>query len=159
VNPLALNFGANVSKLTEFVAELARSIGMDELTPDDEGVYAIVFDGNLEIEVFPMGQSRFLLRYKLPAVPADDEERTSLLKSCLQRSLAYLRESPAAVTFDSASNRLWLYRAADAGALDARSGLELLEGFVNLAEMWSRFTPEPKSTGFGAMPFNMMMRP
>jgi hypothetical protein len=146
-------------KLTDLMAELARSLGMDELEPDDDGVYAIVFDGNLEIEILPMGQSRFLLRSKLPAVPADDEERTSLLKSCLQRSLAYLREAPAAVTFDKETNRLCLYRAADAGALDGRSALELVESFVNLAEMWSRFAPEPKATGFGALPFNMMMRP
>jgi hypothetical protein len=146
-------------KLPDLIAELARSLNMDELTPDDDGAYAIVFDGDLEVEILPMGQTRFLLRYKLPAVPADETERESLVKSCLQRSLAYLREAPAAVTFDEATNRLWLYRAADAGALDPRGAVELLESFVNLAEMWSRFAPEPKSTGFGAMPFNMMLRP
>lgn len=148
-----------MAKITDFVAELAASLQMDELAPDEEGVYAIVFDGNLEIEIVPMGQTRFLLRFRLPAVPQDDAERESLFRSCLQRRLTQLHAAPAAVTWDPASGRLWLYRVGDAASLDARSGLELLEDFVNLADQWSKFDPTPKATGFGALPFNMMMRP
>lgn len=132
---------------------------MAELPANEDGAYSIVFDGNLEVEIVPMGSSRFLLRSRLPVVPEDDREREALLKACLQRHLAQLHWSPATVTWDKQSGCLWLYRAADATKLDARAALELLEDFVNAAEAWSRFEPAPPAPAFSNVPFNMMMRP
>lgn len=145
--------------LTDLVAELAAALHLDDLAPGEDGAYALVFDSRLEIEIVPMGQSRFLLRSRLPAVPAEPEARHALLAACLQRNVALLREAPAAVALDAETEQLWLYRTADAATLDGRSALELLEEFVNLVELWSRFQPAAPPPIVGGAPFGFLLRP
>ncbi len=146
-----------MSRVQHLVAQLAAELQLGEIPPNDDGVYSIIFDGNLEIEIAPMGHSRFLLRSRLRAVPDDDREAESLFRACLQRHLAQLHWSAAAVTWDKDSARLWLYQAADATALGSRAAKDLLEEFVNVAETWSRFEPDARPDG--GLPLKLTLRP
>ena len=125
-------------KLQEFINAICESLKLSSLTPDADGNFSIVFDGNLEIEIVPKSETRLLLRSRLASLPDDAQEHEVFFRSHLQRNMANLHEQLGAITIDGDAGCLWIYRPVDIQSLDSSSVAELIEDFVNLADWWSQ---------------------
>ena len=123
----------------ELLDGLCRTLHIDSLEPDADGVYAIVFDRGLDIEIVPLSDRQILLRSSLSHLPEDEDEREEFFRSRLQRNLLMLREQTASLSFDPDSQRLWLHRVVESNRIDLPGFLTAVEDFVNTLEWWQSF--------------------
>jgi len=134
---------------------------MEMLEPDRDGVYAIVFDGGLDVEFVSLTDKLLLVRSAVADVPEDRDAREDFFRTHLQQNLLALRDQTATLSLDSEKGVLWLHRTAALDRSDFRAFCDLLEDFVNTVEWWQNLERRNLNS-YGApasalaMPYNML---
>lgn len=132
--------------LASLMEELRQTLRLQSLTPDADGVYSLVFDEGLDLEILGLGTSHLLVRSKLFDVPTDDQERELFLRDHLQHNLARLQQQSAVLSLDEPGRQLWLAASHRIDSLSPREFGERIEQFVNSLDWWRRLTaPAPSS--------------
>ncbi|MEM1305516.1 MAG: CesT family type III secretion system chaperone [Planctomycetota bacterium] len=141
-------------KRQQFFDAIRDDLQLGELTPDDAGVYTIVFDGDLEIELLPLSDSRVLLRAWVATLPDDQQAHEAFLRGLLNRNLGCLQSQQAALALDGETGRVWLHRPLDTQPLDDRSAVAAVGDFVNTTEWWKQ--AETSASPLDGLPFSML---
>ena len=130
----------NSMELQDAIRTLAEELHLPEIAPDDDGIYTVVFDGELAVEIVPWDDSTVLLRTPLEALPVGDPDKEKLmLQRVMQFSLARLRGRRTTTSLDAPSNRLLLTRTLALSSLRPFEFSAAIEDFVNDLDMWQRF--------------------
>ncbi|MEO1525626.1 MAG: CesT family type III secretion system chaperone [Planctomycetota bacterium] len=126
-------------KLHDFIAAIRDELQLDSLEADDEGVYGIVFDDGLDVEIIALTSNDILLRSRLADLPTDEAEQDSLCDGLLKHNLAALRDQWASLSLDWDSGCFWLASRHRLDQVDLRGFFERLEGFVNSVAWWEKY--------------------
>ncbi|MEM7477726.1 MAG: CesT family type III secretion system chaperone [Planctomycetota bacterium] len=127
-------------RINQLIDGLRADLRLDSLDPDEDGIYSIVFDEGLAIEILVLGGNHLLIRSRLDELPADERESESVVFEYLRHNLAALREQIGTLSIDREADCIWLAETVAADQLRIQELLEILEGFVNSVAWWQRFT-------------------
>ena len=144
-------------QLTELIDGLREFLRLEELEPDNDGVYSIVFDDGLDVEILALTDRLMLIRSTVADLPEDKEQHEAFLRQQLQQNLPTLHTQNGSLSLDLKQKVLWLHRVARIDQLDVRQLCELVEDFVNTIEWWRQVEQPAASPMMGsAFPFNMI---
>ena len=149
-------------KLPQLIDELRQFLGLSKLSPDDDGIYWIVFDDSLEISISEIDSNHLVLRRELVSVPEDASERETLLRQYLQHNVARLREQTASLTRFDDGGKLGLARTLRFDRLTVAELAEQIESFLNEAAWWSQVDADANTSlpaSAFSMPLGGMIRP
>ena len=138
-NRLALDPRHFLMKLSDLITGLRDQLELDALEPDEDGVYGIVFDEGLDIEIVSLTTNIILLRSYLVEVPSNEHERDAFYQGFLKHNLAALRDQWASLSLDSEASCLWLASRHRLDQIDLRTFIERFEGFVNTVAWWYKY--------------------
>ena len=146
-------------KFEELMDGLRSTLRMPSLEPGRAGVYAIVFDAGLDVELLSLTDRIVLLRSSVADVPEEEDAREDFYRKHLQYNLLVLRDQTATLALDKDAGKVWLYRTVDSSQIDVRMFCDLVEDFVNTLEWWRSFESESQSQTVrpsDMLPFNML---
>jgi Tir chaperone protein (CesT). len=125
----------------ELVAALFERLSLTDLQPEEPGRWRIVFDGDLAVDLQLLGPKRIRLEAALGPLPDDDYRAEMLLRTTLQRNLAFMGGGVAknVLILDPDRGILSIHRTEIAEDSDEESFAAAVEDFVNAAEGWLEF--------------------
>jgi hypothetical protein len=128
--------GGGPLQLAELMDGLAGRLRVPALGSEDDGSYAITFDGHLAVRCVPETDGDIRLVGVVGKPPEDRLARSAVLRRLLRAALARAHE-PATLALDEHSGELILHRALPAGG-DQAAFEQGLEDFVNRLAEWQR---------------------
>lgn len=126
-------------KLPDLITGLCQELEIDSLEPDDQGVYGIVFDDGLDIEIVSLISNFIILRSRLADLPKEEHERDAFYQGFLKHNLAALRDQWASLSLDTDASCLWLASRHRLDQLDLRGFIERFEDFINTVAWWQKY--------------------
>ena len=143
--------------LAELVAGLCEHLRIEPIEADARGVYEIVFDDGLDVEILPLTETQFLVRANIAAVPEEKEQREDFYRTHLQHNLLQLHGQSCSLSLDSEAGVIWLHEMARTDRVDVRAFCEMINAFVNTLEWWRNLENTQQQVSPAAMmPFNMI---
>ena len=146
-----------MSKLSEVMARFCRNQGIEALSPNEEGEYHIVFDGENRVVCFERFDQLHLLS-PLEVPPAQGEREAAWLKRVLRQGLRSMKDSPSTPALLEDGSLSVFARSPMAG-LDAMALEELMEAHVNALEGYRRSLAEAAASPRFPGPSQMILRP
>lgn len=137
--------------------ECQQKLGIEHLTPNDDGEYVVEFDGWLEVRLRPLDHAAVLMQSVVGQEPNDDFEARRFLESVLRCGLIHYQQFPEVASIKPETGEVHLYRIVDLDSLTPWSWLETLEEFVNRAEQWTQHLTELQSHQTMPLPMTMLM--
>ncbi|MEM0926054.1 MAG: CesT family type III secretion system chaperone [Planctomycetota bacterium] len=126
-------------KVQQLIDGLLNELHLVSLTPDEKGIYEIVFDDGLELQLLTIGGSHLLLRSRLTQLPQREEEQEAVILDYLRHNLAGLRDQTASLSLDRNEQCIWLAQTHRADRLTVLQLCDSLENFVNSLAWWQMF--------------------
>ena len=144
--------------LPDLVSGLCDYLRIEPLEPDASGIYEIVFDDGLDVEILSLSDSQLLVRARIGDVPEEKEQREDFFRTQLQHNLLNLRGQFCSLSWDAQANIVWLYQMAHSNKIDVRGFCDLVNQFVNTLEWWRNLDNQTQATLSPAemMPINMI---
>ncbi len=143
--------------LSELIHGLCEYLRIEPLEPDAGGVYEIVFDDGLDVEILPLTGSQLLIRGLIADVPEDKDQQEEFFRTHLQNNLLNLQGQTCSLSLDRERGAIWLYRMARTDRIDVRQFCELVNELVNTLEWWHNLEGTNTAISPAAMmPFNMI---
>lgn len=143
--------------LEPLMQELQENLGIEYLTPNDSGEYAIEFDNWLEVHVSLLDRATVLLLSVVGRQPDDDFAAERYLEDVLRCGLAHYQQLRDVVSIEPESGDVQLRRAIDSDSLTANDLQAELEEFVNHVEYWTKHLDNDSSQSPALTPQIMLM--
>ena len=122
--------------LKNLIAEFGASIGIPELTLDEENRCNLMFDEvAVSFELSPDEDAVYIYAYLGDVVPGNNN---ALFASLLDANYLFRGTGGATIGVDEASGRVVMIRSEDLSALRLSRFSSLAEEFINLAELWQK---------------------
>ena len=144
--------------LEPLMQKLQENLGIEHLTPNDSGEYAIEFDSWLEVRVSLLDRATVMLLSMVGRQPADDFAAERFLEEVLRCGLAHFQQLRDVVSIEPESGDVQLRRTINLDSLTALDLQEELEEFVNHVEYWTKHLDEDSSR-LPALPPQIMLMP
>ncbi len=145
-----------MTRLDLHIAAFAKRHRIDDLIADDENVYTLTFDDELEIRCFETFDLIHLVA-RLERLPEQEREVEARLRKILNYALMRMKHSRATPVLDE-DNRLLLFNRFVATASD-HVFEEKIEQFVNALEEYRRFLEQTKGSSSLHADHAMVFRP
>lgn len=144
--------------LRQLMHDLCDDLGIDTLAPDARGVYEIVFDGGLPVEILPLSASQVLVRSEIAQLPDDENEWKGELERHLKFNLLLLRDQANTLSLERETGKIWLYRLARGDHISRQEFCELLSAFTVTLEWWKSRggTSTVTTSAMDLMPHNVI---
>lgn len=143
--------------LAELVAGLCEYLRIEPIEADAQGVYEIIFDERLDIEILALTGTQMLVRAKIADVPPEQEQREEFYRTHLQHNLLNLQGQSCSLSLDSEAGVIWLHQLARMDQIDVRGFCELINAFVNTLEWWRNLeNTQQQVSPATMMPFNII---
>ena len=143
--------------LPELVNGLCEHLRIEPLEPDAQGVYEVVFDEGLDVEIVPLTATQMLVRSQIAEVPQEKDQQESFFREHLQHNLLNLQGQECSLSLDSEAGIVWLFQMARSDRIDVREFCSLINTFVNTLEWWRNLeTTEATTTPMSMMPMNIL---
>lgn len=136
--------------LSQLCTGLCEFLNIDPIEPRD-GVYEIVFDGGLPIEILSLTDSQFLIRSELAQLPDNRDEWRPVIHDYLSGNMLLLREQSNTLSLDQDSAKIWLHRMGRFDDISVYEFCELVSQFVTTLEWWDNRTNSAKTAPTSAM--------
>ena len=146
-------------KHSELIAGLCELLRIGQLEPDSAGVYAIVFDDGLDVELLALSDSLLLVRSSVADLPDEDDRHEEFYRTHLQHNLLVLRDQTTVLSLDRESKKVWLHRVVPTKQTDVRFFCDQIEDFVNTIEWWRNWESQAQAQVTRApqmTPYNML---
>jgi hypothetical protein len=132
-------------RFAELVQQLGKTVGIDDLAPDDNGYLCLTFD---ERPVNIEERDGIIFLYAaLGPLPTDDPE--NLYRRLLSANCFYRETQGATLGVDDRLGVLLFYQTPVA-ALEGNQFETILQNFINTADAWRGRLEEARSTGGAA---------
>ncbi|PTX91915.1 hypothetical protein DB346_23445 [Verrucomicrobia bacterium LW23] len=143
-------------ELVDAIRTLAEELNLpDGIDADEDGVYTVVFDGELAVEILPWTGGDFLLRSPLAAIPSGDADKEkTMVQRVLQFSLARLRGRRSSIALDTVSNRFIISRILPHSEMRPYEFTAAVEDFISDLEMWQTFLESGAATSASGGTYN-----
>lgn len=143
--------------LSEKINGLCEYLRIEAIPPDARGIYEIVFDDDLELEVLSLGTSLALVRAQIGELPEEKLAQESYLQKILQNNLLNLQSEFNSVSLETSTRKIWLARTMRIDSIDSRDFCSLINSFVNTLEWWKSVeSPEAAISPMTSFPMNMI---
>lgn len=136
--------------LEQLMNGLCEYLNIEPLQPED-GVYEIVFDDGMPVEILALSGTQILIRSQLLVLPENQDEWEPILSRCLNDNLLVLREQSSTMSLDAEAGVLWLYRTTHARRTTVQQFCEALSEFTVTQEWWSQRNDASGRDGSGPM--------
>ncbi len=146
-------------QIKDLMQAMAQRQGWGEQQPEEDGSFRLVFDDELEIRCFQVGNRLYLQSELGWQPPADSREARESLAGMLRVSFARTLQQDQSLCLNPQSGRLELYRVVPVELADAFFFEEALEDFANDLEFWQGQTSKNAQTRTMRMPPMNMMFP
>ncbi|MBI1247931.1 hypothetical protein GC197_08845 [bacterium] len=143
--------------LSELINGLCEYLRIEPIPPDARGIYEIVFDEDLDLEVLSLGTSLILVRAQIGTLPDEETQQQPYLQDVLRNNLLNLKSEFNSVSLETSSGKLWLYRSTRIDQMDTREFSSLINAFVNTLEWWKSLDNNNSvDMPTSSLPFNMI---
>jgi hypothetical protein len=117
--------------LTTVLEGFAERLDLGAVAADEDGVYRLVFDDVLEVEVVPRGTTHVRIQGVVGDDPTDLPGGDQALEELLRVNLARLRRRGEVLSFDKGSRKLVLSRLVVLDGLNAERFSVMIEEFLD----------------------------
>jgi len=138
----------------QLIKSLAQKLNHDPPEPGENGEYVWTFDEGLTVRFIPGGKETLILHGGVAKVPGDEREADELLKGMLKLNLARMKKQKEVLSLDRESGEVILYLKVPTTDLSAEDFEEVMEGFLNTLEYWSKNVkdhPQGRSSPFSVV--------
>ena len=143
--------------LPELVNGLCEHLSIEPLEPDARGVFEVVFDEGLDVEIVPLTATQLLVRSQIADVPKDKDQHESFFREHLRHNLLNLQGQNCSLSLDAETGVIWLYQMARSDRTNVREFCSLINTFVNPLEWWRNLENSQTTVSPAEMlPFNMI---
>lgn len=132
---------------------------IDPINARSDGVYEIVFDGGLHVEVVELTGSQFVIRSELAQLPDDKNDWRPVLSEYLSGNLLLLREQSNVLSLDQNTGTIYLHRMLRSNEVSVYEFCEIVSQFVTTLEWWNNRSTSSDATtvsAFDLMPQNFI---
>lgn len=125
-------------RLEDGMKELTSKLKLPLESPDEDGVYRLIFDNSLEVEIFKGEAAQIIVSSPLlKELPEDEAARQELLAKYLRLNFAALKkEQEDVLSLDPDTNHLVLYRKINTQHLYPDEFVKIVESHLNNLELW-----------------------
>ncbi len=133
--------------IEHLIGTFCKVVGIEPPEPDEDGARVLLFDRDYAVRCKPTGRGMLLVSGVAGRLPEGTRAMEDLARKLLKTNLARMFDQREVLSVDHESGEIVLHLETpdDIGA-DAFK--DMLEGFVNNLEFWSRQTveaPRPQS--------------
>lgn len=141
---------------TQLLGELGKSVGLPELAPDDDNYCCLGFDDKIITHLQYNEENDVVMLFAQLGV-VDEDKAALIYPRILKANLFWQGTGGATLGVDDESKEVLMAYQIPIQMLDFSKFQELLEGFINTAELWINTleavqkgidsTPDKKMTG------------
>lgn len=119
----------------QLLSELGQSVGLPELAPDEDNYCCLGFDDKIVLHIQYNKENEVLMLFS--QIGTIDEDKTkAIYPRLLKANLFWQGTGGATIGVDDESREVLMSYQVPMSFMDFHKFQELLEGFVNTAELW-----------------------